>query len=101
METAVAAGSTLTGLMEAEHVTIAGEFDGEIRATGRVRISEGARVKGKLAARDAEIAGDADRDPDRHQQQSLLTDDGASEARYGSTRAAPLRLRRPLAAGRP
>lgn len=57
METVVAAGSTLTGFMEAEHVTIDGEFDGEIRATGRVRITERARVKGKLAAGDAEIAG--------------------------------------------
>jgi cytoskeletal protein CcmA (bactofilin family) len=57
METVVAAGSILSGLLEAEHVRIDGTFDGEIRATGWVRIAETARVKGKLTAGDAEIAG--------------------------------------------
>lgn len=57
METVVAAGSTLAGLLETEQVTIDGTFDGEIRATGLIRITERARVNGKLAARHAEIAG--------------------------------------------
>src|SRR5262245_12234374 len=57
METVVAADSVLSGGLEAEHVTIAGEFDGEIRAAGRIRITEGGRCKGKLAASDVEVAG--------------------------------------------
>ncbi len=57
MESVVAAGSCLAGLLETEQVTIDGQFDGEIRATGLVRITERARVKGKLVTPSAEIAG--------------------------------------------
>jgi cytoskeletal protein CcmA (bactofilin family) len=64
METVVAAGSVLSGVLEAEHVMIAGAFEGEIRATGRVRITEQGRMKGNLAAGDLEIAGVFDGDLD-------------------------------------
>jgi cytoskeletal protein CcmA (bactofilin family) len=57
METIVAADSTFSGVLEAEHVTIAGQFEGELRASGRVRVTESGRVKGKLAAADIEIGG--------------------------------------------
>ena len=56
-ETILGPKSLVVGRLEGDMLTIQGGFDGEIQATGRVRIAAEARVKGTLRAAQVEIAG--------------------------------------------
>ena len=44
----VAEGGRASGAIEASAVTLRGELDGDVRATGAVRIEAGARVRGDM-----------------------------------------------------
>jgi cytoskeletal protein CcmA (bactofilin family) len=57
-ETILGPKSLVVGRLDGEILTIHGGFDGEIHATGRVRIAEEAHVKGTLRAAQVEIAGE-------------------------------------------
>lgn len=45
----VAEGATVDATVEADHVTIAGEFAGEVRCRGRLQMMPSARVRGRIA----------------------------------------------------
>ncbi len=57
-ETILGPKSHVEGRLEGEIVTIHGGFDGEIQATGRIRIAAEAHVEGTLRAAQVEIAGE-------------------------------------------
>jgi cytoskeletal protein CcmA (bactofilin family) len=56
-ETVLAVQSNFEGNLSGKDVTIRGQFKGELKATGSVRILEGASVNGEINAERVEIGG--------------------------------------------
>ena len=58
INTFIGSGSAVSGNLKiAGFVTIHGDLDGDLEATGKVIISEGARVRGNITAKSAIIGG--------------------------------------------
>ncbi len=56
-ETILAAKASFNGKLEGANITLQGEFRGDLKATGLVRILEGSEVNAKVEARSVEIGG--------------------------------------------
>lgn len=56
-ETVLAGESFFDGKLEAKNVTLKGRFKGNLRASGTVRIVEGAEIEGTVEGARVEIAG--------------------------------------------
>ena len=56
-ETVLAAQASFDGKLDARDVAIHGRFQGELKASGLVRIFEGANVDGRIDAERVEIGG--------------------------------------------
>ena len=56
-ETVLAAKASLDGKLEGADITLHGNFRGDVKASGRVRIVAGSNVDAKVKAQQVEIAG--------------------------------------------